>query len=64
MMSKAAHFSVAGFMFGCFLLVVSTRPNETIAPQGASVTPPSVHFVDIAARGNKRLGASKRAARK
>lgn len=53
MMSKAAHFSVAGFMFGCFLLVVSTsapRPNETIAPQGASVTPPSVHFVDIAAR--------------
>lgn len=40
-------------MFGCFLLAVSTsasRPNATIAPQGVSATPPSVHFVDIAAR--------------
>src|ERR1022692_5336455 len=53
MISKVTHFLVAGFMLECFLLAVSTsapRPNTTIAPQGSSATPPSVHFVDIAAR--------------
>jgi len=53
MMSKTAHLSAAGFMFGCFLLAVSTPviwPKATAAPQHVSATPPSVHFVDIAAR--------------
>jgi enediyne biosynthesis protein E4 len=50
---KASHFSVAGFMFWCLLLAFSTSviwPTATIAPQGFSATPPSVHFADIAAR--------------
>jgi enediyne biosynthesis protein E4 len=52
-MSKATHFLIAGFICGSFLLAVSTsvsRPNKTIAPQGIPATPPSVDFVDIAAR--------------
>ena len=52
-MSKAKRFSVPGFMFGCLLLVISTlvpRPDTTIPSQGFSVTPPSIQFVDIAAR--------------
>src|SRR5438876_300724 len=50
---KASHFSVARFVFGAFLLAVSTsvyRPNATIAPQHFSATPPKIHFEDIAAR--------------
>src|SRR5438552_18165704 len=40
-------------MFWFLLLAFSTSviwPTATIAPQGFSATPPSVHFVDIAAR--------------
>ncbi len=40
-------------MFWCLLLAFSTSviwPTATIAPQGFSATPASVHFVDIAAR--------------
>jgi len=55
---KASHFSVARFVFGAFLLAVSTsvhRPNATIAPQHFSATPPRVHFEDIAARAGLRV---------
>jgi enediyne biosynthesis protein E4 len=43
---KVSHFSVMGFAFGCYLMILSTP-----APQHkATAIPPNVHFVDIAAR--------------
>src|SRR3984893_2792119 len=49
---KVSHSSVGGFVSGCLLLAVSSViwPRATTAPQGLSATPPSVQFVDIAAR--------------
>src|SRR5438034_9777984 len=55
---KASYFSVARFVFGAFLLAVSTsvhRPNATIAPRHFSATLPKVHFEDIAARAGLRV---------
>ncbi len=45
-MTRFSHSTVAGFAFGCFLLILSTA-----LPQRNSIAvPPNVHFVDIAAR--------------
>src|SRR5579872_4927091 len=45
MLSRATHFAALGFMCGYFALTIST----SVSPHKASLSPPTVNFVDISA---------------